>query len=144
MRGLYLGDPAFSPVFDALEQRHAVMIRHPTSPDCLAQVGMGFPAPLVSPQPEQGAAEVLEEGRLYFDLALSATLLTLSALLQVTSLSHILFGTDYTFAPPPTIAGNTVAVGQLMDSLPPAQRRMVEYENAAELFPRLTAFLKTD
>jgi predicted TIM-barrel fold metal-dependent hydrolase len=99
--------------------------------------------PLASPRPEQGAAEVLEEvRRLYFDLALSATPLTLSALLQVTSLSHILFGTDYPFAPPPAIEGNTAAFGKLMESLTPDQRRMVEYNNAGELFPRLKAFLE--
>ena len=196
-RGIYLGDPAFAPLLDELDRRHAVVFLHPTSPACFAQIGMGFPAPLlefpfdtartivslifsgalkrrpnlrlilahgggalpglvsriamvaqapfVSPRPEQGGAEVMEEvRRLYFDLALAATPANLAALLQITSTSHLLFGTDYPFAPPPAIAGNTAAYAQLLAPLPEAQRRMIEYGNAAGLFPRLRAFLAAD
>ena len=82
-----------------------------------------------------------EVQRLYFDLALSATPATLAALLQITDLSHVLFGTDYPFAPPPAIDGNTAGFGKLMDTLSAEQRRMVEYGNAVTLFPRLKAFL---
>jgi predicted TIM-barrel fold metal-dependent hydrolase len=190
IKGQYLGAPTFAPIFDALEQRRAVVFLHPTSPQCFEQIGMGFPAPLlefpfdtarsavslifsgalrrrpnlrlilshgggalpalvariamvaqtplVSPRPQDGAAEVLEQvRRLYFDLALSATPTTLNTLLQITSLSHILFGTDYPFAPPPAIQGNTAAYEALMDKLTPDQRQMIEYRNATDLFPRL-------
>jgi predicted TIM-barrel fold metal-dependent hydrolase len=193
-RGIYLGDPRFGPVFDALNERKAVVFVHPTSPECLAQIGMGYPgpvlefpfdtaraatslifsgvfknrrdirmilshgggalpalvsrlamvslAPYVSPRPENGPAEVMEEvRRLYFDLALAATPLTFNSLLQITDMSHLLFGTDYPFAPPPVIEGNTAAFGKLMDGLPEDQRRMVEYMNATTLFPRLQAYL---
>ncbi len=196
IKGMYLGAPAFAPIFDALEQRKAVVFLHPTSPQCLEQIGMGFPAPLLefpfdtarsavslifsgalrrrphlrvilshgggalpalvariamvaqtplaSPRPEGGAVEVLEEvRRLYFDLALSATPTTLNTLLQITSLSHILFGTDYPFAPPPAIKVNTAFYDKLMDGLTPDQRRMIDYGNAAELFPRIAAFLSS-
>jgi len=112
-------------------------------PILVSRIAMVSQTPLVSPRPDGGADEVLEEVRRpYFDLALSATPLTLNALLQITSLSHILFGTDYPFAAQSAIEGNTAGFDKLMDSLPPAQRKMVEYENAAELFLRLKAFLE--
>lgn len=187
-KGLYLGDPTFTPLFDALERRQAVLFLHPTSPACFEQIGMGFPAPLlefpfdtartvislifsgvlksrpnirvilshgggalpmlasraamvaqtplVSPRPEGGSAEVMAEvRRLYFDLALSASPVTLNALLHITDPSHIMFGTDYPFAPPPAIAGNTAAFDQLMAALSPELQRMINVENAHLLFP---------
>jgi predicted TIM-barrel fold metal-dependent hydrolase len=188
-KGLYLGDPTFTPLFDALERRKSVVFLHPTSPACFEQIGMGFPAPLlefpfdtarsvvslifsgvlkarpnirvilshgggalpilasraamvaqtplVSPRPEGGAAEVMAEvRRFYFDLALSASPVTLSALLQITDPSHIMFGTDYPFAPPPAIAGNTTAFDHLMAGLSPDLQRMINVENAHVLFPK--------
>jgi predicted TIM-barrel fold metal-dependent hydrolase len=108
----------------------------------VSRIAMVAQTPLVSPRPEHGAAEVLQEvQRLYFDLALSATPATLAALLHVTDVSHILFGTDYPFAPPPAIDGNTAGFARLMDGLSETQRRMVEHDNAATLFPRLKAML---
>jgi predicted TIM-barrel fold metal-dependent hydrolase len=194
VRGLYLGDPAFAAMFDELDRRGAVVFLHPTSPECLAQIGMGFPGPLIefpfdtaraavsliyggvlrrrpnmrvilshgggalpglvsriamvaqtplaSPRPEGGAAEVVEEvRRLYFDLALAATPVTLDALLRITDMSHILFGTDFPFAPPAVVEANTAAFVKLMDAFTPEQRAMVNYRNAVSLFPRLKAFL---
>jgi predicted TIM-barrel fold metal-dependent hydrolase len=195
-RGMYLGDPHFAPLFDELERRHAVVFLHPTSPECLAQIGMGFPGPLIefpfdtvrsvvsliyagvlrarpnirtilahgggalpsllgriamvantplaTPRPTGGGAEVLEEVRkLYFDLALSATPATLRSLLEITDISHVLFGTDYPWAPPPAIAANTAGFDRMMAQLPAEQRKLVEYRNAASLFPRLKAYLET-
>lgn len=195
VRGVYLGDPRFLPVFDALEARKATVFLHPTSPKCFEDIGMGFPAPLIefpfdtartavsliyggvlrtrpnirlilphgggalpgllnriamvaqtpiaNPRPEGEAGEVLDEvRRLYFDLALAATPLNLAALLSVTDASHILFGTDYPFAPPPAVTANSVGFNSLMDAMTPHQRRMIEFGNAASLFPRLAAFLR--
>jgi predicted TIM-barrel fold metal-dependent hydrolase len=193
-KGLYLGDPAFAPVFDELDRRGAVLYLHPTSPPCLEQVGMGFPGPLIEfpfdtartavdliftgtlrlrpgikvilshgggalpillsriamiaeapilhPRPQGGAAEVIEEvGKLYFDLALSASPLNFQALMQITSVSHILFGSDYPFATPPAIALNTSRYEAILAGLSDEHRRMIEYRNAGDLFPRLRQFL---
>jgi predicted TIM-barrel fold metal-dependent hydrolase len=52
-------------------------------------------------------------GSFYFDTALSAGASTLSALVQVTDPSHILFGSDFPFAPNPAIR----RFGQVLDSL---------------------------
>ncbi len=196
-RGMYLGDPLFDPLFDELDRRNAVLFLHPTSPECLKQIGMGYPGPLlefpfdtartavslifsgvlrrrpnirlilshgggalpilvsriamisqvpfISPRPQNGAVEVLEEvRRLYFDLALAANPITLNALLHITDISHILFGTDFPFAPPPAVDGNTASFAKLMDGLSADQRRMVEYKNAMTLFPRLQQFIRAE
>jgi 6-methylsalicylate decarboxylase len=44
--GKYLGDPALAPIFDALNERHAVVFLHPTAPACFDAIGLGRPAPL--------------------------------------------------------------------------------------------------
>jgi predicted TIM-barrel fold metal-dependent hydrolase len=194
VKGQYLGDDRFAPLFTELDRRGAVVFLHPTSPACLEQIGMGFPGPLIEfpfdttrtlvdllfsgtlkrcpnvkvilshgggalpilvsriasvaeapfihPRPQGGGAEVLESVReLYFDLALAASPANFQALLEITSLSHILYGSDYPFAPPPAIGVNDARYGSLLAKLPPEQRAMLDYRNAAALFPRLKRFL---
>ena len=45
--GIYLGDPAFAPIFAALNRRGAVLFLHPTSPACAESLTLGRPAPLL-------------------------------------------------------------------------------------------------
>ena len=45
--GLYLGAPAFAPLFAELNRRRAALFLHPTSPACFEAVGLGRPAPLL-------------------------------------------------------------------------------------------------
>lgn len=46
-RGLYLGDPAMEPVLDALDQRHALVVLHPTSPPGWEAVSRGWGRPMI-------------------------------------------------------------------------------------------------
>ncbi len=194
-KGIYLGDPGFAPIFEELNRRKAVLYLHPTSPECLDQISMGFPGPMIefpfdtartavsliftstlkrcpdiklilshgggalpgllsriamiadapflSPRPQGGGAEVIEQvAKLYFDLALSASPLNVQALLQITDASHILFGSDYPFATPAALTANGISYAGVLAGLSPEHRSMIEYKNAAELFPRLRAFIR--
>jgi 6-methylsalicylate decarboxylase len=46
-RGLYLGDPVMDPVLDALDQRGALVVLHPTSPPNWEQVSRGYGRPMI-------------------------------------------------------------------------------------------------
>ncbi|GLY79066.1 amidohydrolase family protein [Actinoallomurus sp. CA-142502] len=46
-RGLYLGDPAMEPVLDALDQRRALVVLHPTSPPGWEAVSRGWGRPMI-------------------------------------------------------------------------------------------------
>jgi 6-methylsalicylate decarboxylase len=46
-RGLYLGDPVMDPVLDALDQRGALAVLHPTSPPNWEQVANGWGRPMI-------------------------------------------------------------------------------------------------
>ena len=45
--GHYLGDPAFAPLLDALDERGATIFVHPTSPCCFEAIGLRLPAPMI-------------------------------------------------------------------------------------------------
>ncbi len=47
--GLYLGNPALNPVYEALNERKAVLFLHPTSPKCVGcgSLTLGYPDPLI-------------------------------------------------------------------------------------------------
>ena len=46
-RGQYPGDPAMEPVLDALDQRHALVVLHPTSPPNWEAVSRGWGRPMI-------------------------------------------------------------------------------------------------
>lgn len=75
--------------------------------------------------------------QLYFDTALSPSPFALSALLQLVDPSHILFGSDFPFAPAPVVAAETRALAGspvLTDDL----RSAIDRDNALALFGAAT------
>jgi 6-methylsalicylate decarboxylase len=186
IRGTYLGDPAFQPVFDELDRRGARLFIHPTSPPCFESTSLGRPRPMLEfffdttravidlvlsgtvaqhPGiefliPHAGATlpmvadrvnvfsqllavdpavDVLRDlGRLHFDLAGFPLPRQLDALLTLTTLEHLHYGSDYPFTPEfaAAVAGDRLTEvgdppGSLMDML---------RANTERLFPALYAF----
>ena len=181
--GTYLGDPAWEPLFAALDERGAYVFIHPGLPPHplplphpvwmyefpfetvravtnliysgtlerhqrirfqLAHLGGAAPflahrlASLADREPERaaqapaGALAYLE--RVYYDTGLTNNAPALAATRAVTSLDHILFGTDWPYAALPE-SGDPAPD---LDVLGPAGRAAVEFANAAAVVPRLT------
>lgn len=79
--------------------------------------------------------EILEDiGSFYFDLALSSSKPTLDMLLQYTKPDHIMYGSDYPYAPP---RGITRFAQELDEAgLDPQLEQDINWGNAVKLFPR--------
>jgi predicted TIM-barrel fold metal-dependent hydrolase len=75
--------------------------------------------------------------RFYYDLAVSAHDSTLAALRELTTIDHLLFGTDWPFAFEQAISWNVEGFKAL--KLTRSERAAIEYGNAEHLFPRLKA-----
>ena len=80
--------------------------------------------------------KIMEDAKsFYFDTALTGTANVLNTLLKWAPQDHILFGSDYPYAPNPTIEYFTRELDKYeMDG---QLRAKVNYENALKLFPRL-------
>jgi 6-methylsalicylate decarboxylase len=186
--GTYLGDPAWEPLFAALDERGAYVFIHPGLPPHplplphpvwmyefpfetvravanliysgtlerhprirfqLAHLGGAAPflahrlASLADREPERaaqapaGALAYLE--RMYYDTGLTNNAPALAATRAVTTLDHIVFGTDWPYAALPE-SGDPAPD---LDVLGPAGRAAVEFANAAALVPRLTDALRS-
>ncbi len=92
----------------------------------------------VAEKAPQGALAYLK--RLYYDTALSAAPYALSTLQALVDSSHILFGSDYPFAPEPVTEASVKGLNEY-DGFDDETRRKVERENALTLFPRLGTLL---
>lgn len=77
---------------------------------------------------------VPELARLYYDTALSANWLAFRSLLELVTPDHVLFGSDYPFAPEPTMVATVKGLIDL--GLEPDVLRGIERDNALALFPQ--------
>ena len=120
--------------------------RHPSLRIQLSHLGGAAPflahriASLADREPERaaqapaGALTYLE--RLYYDTGLANHVPGLVATRAVTTLEHIVFGTDWPYAALPPQGGDPAPDLQVLDN---RERRAVDFGNAAALVPRLIA-----
>ena len=80
---------------------------------------------------------VPELKRLYYDTALSANWLAFRSLFELVTPDHVLFGSDYPFAPEPTMTGSIKALQEM--GLDPDVLQGIERDNALKLFPQFGA-----
>ena len=73
--------------------------------------------------------------RMYYDTALSASLYALHSLQELVNSSHILFGSDYPFAPE-IVTRMTISGLNKFDGFDEEKLRGINRENALDLFPR--------
>ena len=76
--------------------------------------------------------------RLYYDTGLSASHYALRSLQELVDTSHILFGSDYPFAPE-VLTGETIKGIAAYDGFDAETKRAVEEKNALKLFPRFAS-----
>lgn len=76
-------------------------------------------------------------GSFYYDTAFAANAPSFAALRALAPAGHILFGTDFPFAPQVFTAASIAALEELADG--PEELEAVTRTNALELFPRLAA-----
>ena len=97
-------------------------------------VGSGFMWPGMQEKAPKGFFYYLSH--MYFDIALSASPYALPSLRVAADTSHILYGSDYPFAPDSGIKMNTegFATGGLFTA---EEKKAVDANNALALFPRL-------
>jgi predicted TIM-barrel fold metal-dependent hydrolase len=95
--------------------------------------------PFLKQRPAGGAAEVQRVlASLYYDLAGSASDGAIERLRRLTSLNHILFGSDFPFTPAAGIRAN-VENFRTLSGLTPAEHTGIAKGNAQQLFPRWAA-----
>ncbi len=183
--GIYLGEPAWDPVFRELDRRGARVLIHPTSPVCWEHTSFGRPRPMLEflfdttravvnlvlngtvarcPNlrlivPHAGATlpviadrvaafslmldvdpsvDVIRDlGNLHFDLAGMPIPRQLNALLALTTLDHLHYGSDFPFTPDFVAAMASERLDAAGD--PPGSLTQALRANTTRLFPRLAA-----
>ena len=121
--------------------RNRVVSRYPNIRFILSHAGGFVPyashrmAVAIAADTGRTPLEALEECQsLYFDTALSSSPAALPTLLAFARPGHILFGSDWPFAPPQ--AAHYFANGLEQHNLDPQTRAAIDHQNAARLFNR--------
>ena len=95
--------------------------------------------PFLKQRPAGGAEEVNRVlAALYYDLAGSASNASIERLRRLTSLTHVLFGSDFPFTPPAGVTAN-VENFRTLSGVTAAEHEGIAKGNALRLFPRLSA-----
>jgi predicted TIM-barrel fold metal-dependent hydrolase len=162
-RGAYLGDPQFTPLFDELQRRAAVVFVHPNpSPDSsghapglpdvtyiLSHAGGTVPylagrfaiidqmGVIPGAEARGTAAETFR--RLYWDTALPRSDPVLRMLREVVGIDHVVFGTDYPYLRRDLAVGCRQRI-EASPELTDDERTAILGGTAATLIPRLAAF----
>ena len=98
--------------------------------------------PYMISEREFNTQDMIEDARnFYFDTALSSGHNTLVVLQQFAKPGHILFGSDFPYAPPPTIEHHIQALDNYHFSNPRLLQE-INKTNALALFPRLAKYQK--
>ena len=85
----------------------------------------------------------MEEAKsFYFDIALSGNEYSLPLLMRFAKKDHVLFGSDFPFAPEKTIGTMTKGWESFAEGLGEEERLGVERGNAEGLFPRFRGVVK--
>jgi aminocarboxymuconate-semialdehyde decarboxylase len=153
-RGTYLGDPRFTPLFDELQRRRAVVFVHPNpSPDPSAHA-LGLPDSLIDFTADTtraiaqlqysntfARATVAETfRRLYWDTALSWSNQVLRMLRDVAGIDRVLFGSDYPYLRRDLAVSSRQHI-EANPELTMRQRMAVLGGTATKLIPRLSRLL---
>ena len=83
----------------------------------------------------EGAMPILKN--LYYDTAGSANPITFAALMKLVTPKNVLLGTDFPFAPEQVMIATLAGLRQV--GLSEVDLQKIEGENAAALFPRISA-----
>jgi predicted TIM-barrel fold metal-dependent hydrolase len=105
-------------------------------PYIAARIAVADTIPFIQEIAPKGVIAYLKS--LYYDTAVSASPYAFPALRQLVDPSHILFGSDYPFAPEPDLLMGKTAEGvKNYGGFDNKERLAVERDNALRLFPRL-------
>lgn len=120
--------------------RHGVLERYPRIRFILSHGGGMIPYAAFRLAPVASATANPADGlrrlrHFYFDTALTPSPFSMPALLRFVPRSHILFGSDYPYAPEPA----AVLFSRILTAYPTISHRAINRGNAEKLFPRLAS-----